>query len=101
MEFIVRRVNDDQMAVVEVKWVEQSTKGWIVIFVSVPASPGEITGGPLSEYDPVRLRVIAKAHEFFRKFPETRSTVERGEKINGSAYRQRSHFELASAETEL
>ncbi|MEJ0096532.1 MAG: hypothetical protein WDN46_24915 [Methylocella sp.] len=101
MEFTVKLFENEQTAVVEVKWFEQSTRGWIVAFATVSASSDEIAAGLDNKYNPIRLRVIEKAQDFFCRFPETLSTVDRSTKISGSDYRRRSHFELASAETDF
>jgi hypothetical protein len=91
MEFTVKRLNEDETAIIEMRWTDPSTKGWLVTFISVKAMPDEITGGLLSESNPLRLRAIEKAKLFLCSFSELLSSVEEGmPRRDGQLGRQRS-----------
>lgn len=59
---------DENIALVSVRWTDQSTNEWMVVLVRVEATTDEIGADPTNVSSVIRDRAIDKALEFVERF---------------------------------
>ncbi len=69
MNIFVKGRKDEQIALIEVKWIDPATQEWVAVLVAVEATPEELGDSVyLGRANPIRRRAILKAQQFATRF---------------------------------